>query len=305
MSKESDLRSLKMVLVVYLAVFVMKLWVYFITGVYALFAEALHTLADIFVTAFLLIALVISHRAADEDHMYGHGRAQNAAALVAATLFISFTSFKLYEEAVPRLYTHHEAAYSNLWLAVYVLLASMAIAAAPMVLMFTKKKMHGAAAKAQLMELVNDELGLLAALVGTLFIIEGEYLADPIAAIVVATIIAVNAVGLFRENFNMLMGGHPGRKYLREIEERVRAVKGVLGLHDLRIEYLGPDQVHVDLHIVVRRGLLVEDADAISEEVCERVQKFTGSRYCVVHLDTAGEEPAGGARAAGKTAEKG
>jgi divalent metal cation (Fe/Co/Zn/Cd) transporter/predicted small metal-binding protein len=144
------------------------------------------------------------------------------------------------------------------------------------------------------MELVNDELGLLAALVGTLFIIEGEYLADPIAAIVVATIIAVNAVGLFRENFNMLMGGHPGRKYLREIEERVRAVKGVLGLHDLRIEYLGPDQVHVDLHIVVRRGLLVEDADAISEEVCGRVQKFTGSKYCVVHLDTAGGDGAGG-----------
>jgi len=293
MSKDSDLRSLRIVLAVYLAVFVMKLWVYFVTGVYALFAEALHTLADIFVTGFLLIALVLSHRAADDDHMYGHGRAQNAAALVAATLFISFTSFKLYEEAIPRIYTHHEAAYSNLWLAVYVLIASMVIAAAPLVWMLMKKRTHGAAAKAQLMELVNDELGLIAALVGTLFIIHGEAIADPIAAIVVATIIAVNAVGLFRENFNMLMGGHPGAKYLRQIEEQARSVKGVLDIHDLRIEYIGPDQVHVDLHIVVEKGMLVEDGDAISEEVCERIQKFTGSRYCVVHLDTAAEKRSG------------
>jgi len=294
MSKETDLRSLKTVLVVYLAVFVMKLWVYFITGVYALFAEALHTLADIFVTGFLLIALVLSHRAADEDHMYGHGRAQNAAALVAATLFISFTSFKLYEEAIPRIYTHHEAVYSNLWLAVYVLVASMVIAAAPLVWMFMKKRTHGAAAKAQLMELVNDELGLLAALVGTLFIIHGEAIADPIAAIIVATIIAVNAVGLFRENFTMLMGGHPGAGYLKQLEEQARSVKGVLDLHDLRIEYIGPDQVHVDLHIVVEKGMLVEDGDAISEEVCERIQKFTGSRYCVVHLDTPAEKKSDG-----------
>lgn len=286
MSKESDLRALRIVLVVYLAVFVLKLGVYFVTGVYALFAEALHTLSDIFITCFLLIALVWSHKAADEDHMYGHGRAQNAAALVAATLFISFTSFKLYEEAIPRIYTHHEATYSNLWLAVYVLMVSMVIAAVPMILMFMRKKLHGAAAKAQMMELVNDELGLLAALVGTLFIIEGEAIADPIAAIVVATIIAVNAVGLFRENFSLLMGGHPGKEYIKQIEQLALSVEGVISIHELRVEYLGSDSVHVDLHIVVKRGIPVEEADEISEKVCLLVEKFTGSHYCVVHLDT-------------------
>jgi len=66
-------------------------------------------------------------------------------------------------------------------------------------------------------ELVNDELGLMAALAGTPFIIEGEPLADPIAAVIVATIIAVNAAGLFRENFSMLMGGHPGKDHIRHL----------------------------------------------------------------------------------------
>ena len=48
-SQESDVRALKIVVGVYVLIFVMKLAVYFMTGVMAIFAEALHTLSDIFV----------------------------------------------------------------------------------------------------------------------------------------------------------------------------------------------------------------------------------------------------------------
>jgi Co/Zn/Cd efflux system component len=57
----------------------------------------------------------------------------------------------------------------------------MFIAAIPLIRLFTQKK-KGAAAKAQFMELINDELGLIAALIGTFFIIGGTYIADPIAS---------------------------------------------------------------------------------------------------------------------------
>jgi divalent metal cation (Fe/Co/Zn/Cd) transporter len=68
----------------------------------ALLAEALYTLSDTFIPSFLLVALIYSRKGPDEAHMFGHGRTQNVAALVAATLFISFSSYKLYEEAIPR-----------------------------------------------------------------------------------------------------------------------------------------------------------------------------------------------------------
>jgi cation diffusion facilitator family transporter len=151
------------------------------TGVMALFAEALHTLSDIFISGFLLVATLWSRKKADEVHMFGYGRAQNVAALVAATLFISFTSLKLYEEAIPRLFAPEEASYQNLNLALGVIIVSMFIAAIPLIRLFTQKK-KGAAAKAQFMELINDELGLIAALIGTSFIIGGTYIADPIAS---------------------------------------------------------------------------------------------------------------------------
>jgi cation diffusion facilitator family transporter len=289
MKEQEDVRGLQLALGVYILVFAMKLSVYFLTGVMALFAEALHTLSDIFVSSFLLLAAYYSRKAADQVHMFGHGRAQNVAALVAATLFISFTSYKLYEEAIPRLFQPGEANYQNLPLALGVIVASMLIAAAPLVKLLRQKE-RGAAAKAQLMELVNDELGLLAALIGTAFIVWGKPLADPIATIVVATIIAYNAVGLFRENLSFLLGRSPEPEWLAQMESQARSVPGVLGVHDLRAEYIGPDTVHAGMHIEVQRGLPIEEADRIAREVRERVHQGTKPGYCYIHVDPAEPE---------------
>src|SRR5512132_1755234 len=156
-------------LVAYVAVFALKLGAYFVTGVMVLLAEALHTLSDIFISSFLLIAVVWSRRKADQVHMFGYGRAQNVAALVAATLFISFTSYKLFEESVPRLFRAESSEYGRLWLALTVILVSMVIAAVPLAALLRQQQL-GASARAQLIELFNDQLRLLASLAGTLFI---------------------------------------------------------------------------------------------------------------------------------------
>jgi cation diffusion facilitator family transporter len=286
-----ELRVLKLTLGLYLVIFVLKLVVYFLTGVLALLAEALHTLSDIFVAAFLLAALIWSRKDADEVHMFGYGRVQNVAALVAATLFVSFTSFKLYEEAIPKLFRSEVAAYQNLWLAVGVIVTSMLVGAAPLVGLLRQEK-RGAASKAQLGELINDELGLLAALAGTLFIITGWPLADPIAAIVVATIIAINGVRLFMENLSVLVGRSPGPAFLARVERLARSVPGVSGIHELRAEYIGPETVRAGIHIEVEPGLSIVEADRIAEEVRQRVHQDTGCRYCVIHVDPASVEDA-------------
>ncbi len=279
-----EVHALKLTLGLYVVIFVLKLGVYFLTGVLALLAEALHTLSDIFVAGFLIVALIWSRKEADEIHMFGYGRAQNVAALVAATLFVSFTSFKLYEEAIPKLLRPGETAYQNLWLALGIIVASMIIAAAPLIGL-ARQKQRGAAAKAQLVELINDELGLAAALAGTLFIMMGRPIADPIAAIIVATIIAINGIGLFLENLSVLVGRSPGSAFLARVENLARSVNGVLGIHELRAEYIGPDTVRAGMHIEVQRGLTIEEADRIADEVRQKVHQATGCRYCTIHMD--------------------
>ncbi|MDL1944832.1 cation transporter [Chloroflexi bacterium CFX2] len=290
MKESSDIRTLKIALGAYFLVFALKLVVYFMSGVMALLAEALHTLSDIFVTGFLLFAAYYSRRSADQEHMFGYGRAQNIAALVAATLFISFTSYKLYEESIPRLFTSHEAEYQNLWLAIGVIVLSMVIAAVPLIQLYLQKT-RGAAAKAQFLESINDELGLVAALIGTLFILWDMSIADPIASIVVATIIAYNGFKLFRENWSLLLGRSPGPNYLNKMQSIALSTPGVLGVHDLRAEYIGPDTVHAGMHIEVARGTPVEEADRISEEVNKRIHTDMEAGFCVIHVDPAPQSP--------------
>ncbi len=289
---DKDQRSIIITLVIYVLIFAMKLAAFFMSGVMVILAEALHTLSDIFISGFLLVAIYMSRKAADKVHMFGYGRAQNVAALVAATLFLSFTSYKLYEEAIPRLFNPVESTYQNLPLVLIVIGISMIIAAAPLVSLFRQRE-RGAAAKAQLRELINDELGLLAALFGTLFIMWDMPLIDPIATIIVATIIAINAIGLFRENASFLMGRSPSPEIQEQIKSLACSVPGVIGVHELRAEYIGPDTIHIVMHIVVPRGMHVEEADSITKEVRNLMHEFVSAHNCVIHIDPAkaDEEP--------------
>ena len=276
MQENEDVRNLQLTLIVYLFIFAIKLAAYFLSGIVAVLAEALHTLSDIFIAGFLLAAAFYSRRKADQVHQFGYGRAQNVAALVAATLFISFTSFELYREALPRLFKHETATFQNIPVAIGVLIVSILIAGAPLLKLF-RQKTRGAAAKAQFMELINDELGLLAALAGTLFVMMGVTIADPLAAMVVATIIAINAVGLFRENLSFLLGRAPSPEFMARLEAAARSVPGVMGIHYLHAEYIGPAVIHGDIHIQVEPTLTVVEGHRIAKKVDLMLEPLMGN----------------------------
>lgn len=290
MSDPGDVKAIRLAVILYVVVFALKLSVYAVSGVMVILAEALHTLSDILISGFLLVATMWSLKKADATHMFGHGRAQNVAALVAATLFVSVTSLRLFEEAVPRLFRPEEATHQRLPLVLGVIVLSMAIAAAPLVRLW-RRRSAGAVARAQLMELLNDQLGLVAALVGTLFVLWGQPIADPIASLVVGGLIALNAVRLMRENSSFLLGRSPGPAFLAEVEGLALSVDGVLGVHQLRAEQVGPEAVHVSMHITVRRGTPIEDADQVAQSVARLVHQKATPGYCVIHVDPAKSDP--------------
>ncbi len=279
---DKEIRSLYMTVGFYAIIVIIKLIAYFSTHVMALLAESFHTLSDLFISGFLLVAILWSRRQADKEHMFGHGRAQNVAALLAATLFLSFTSYKLYEEAIPKLFHPATGNHENLPIAIAVLLVSMLIAAAPLVSLL-RQKVLGAAARAQMIELINDELGVTSALVGTIFIAAGYPLADPIATIIVATIIAVNAIGVFRDNLGLVLGKSPGSDYIEKVRQIAMSTDGVLGVVGPWAEYIGPDSIHIDLQVKVASGITIDEANRIARTVRQRIQAEMNCLYCSVH----------------------
>jgi cation diffusion facilitator family transporter len=147
------------------------------------------------------------------------------------------------------------------------------------------------AARAQLIECLNDELGLLAALGGTIFVARGIHLADPIASLVVAGLIAANAIGLFRDNARILMGRAPGREFFERVEQLARSVPAVKAVHDLRAEYVGPDTIHLTIHVEVEPTLTVAEGEEVAKAVRDTLMAETRVGYCVVHVDPVGAPP--------------
>lgn len=270
---------------VYVVIFVVKLATYFVTGVVALLAESIHSLTDIVVATFIVLAFVYSRKTADKEHQYGHARAENVAAVIAATLFISFTSVQLYQEAFSQL-VGQTPTYQHLPLAIDIVVLSMVVEATPLILF--RNTFRGPAATAALTDLINDELALVAVLVGTMFLVRGYAIADPIAVIIVATIIAVRGVVLLLQNTSYLLGRSPDVAFLARAADIAEAVKGVRQVHDLRGEYIGPDMVHLEMHVAVAPGTSIEDADRIADEVQDRLSAEGGCRYCTVHPEPDG-----------------
>lgn len=281
----AETRGIKIALLSYSALVVLQLGAYALTGVLVLFAQALEMLSDVLVSSFLLVSIYWSRKPPDEFHMFGHGRGQNVAALVSATILIFFISLETFRESVPRLFeTQPTIELPNTNLALAVIVIGMVAIAVP-TLDILRVKTKGASVKAQLTSLLKDEVSYMAAVIAVVLVAQGYVLADPVASTFVAAIIALSGIYLFKDNVQYLVGKAPTKEFMEKIESTAKSVKGVLGVHDLKAEYVGPNMVHTGFHIEVAKGTTIEEADRIAEEVHKKVSRETGCKYCVIHVD--------------------
>jgi len=283
----TETRGIKIALIGYSILVVMQLATFYLTNILVLLAQALEMLSDVLVSTFLLLSAFWSRKPADEFHMFGHGRAQNVAALVSATILIFFMSLETFREAIPKFFQVPEASeFQNANLALIVILLGMFVVAIPTIDIL-RVKARGASAKAQLVSLIKDEVSYVAALAAVVLVAQGYYLADPLASLFVAAVIALGGFYLFKDNVHYLVGRAPSKEFIEKVEATAKSVKGVLGVHDLKAEYVGPNVVHTGFHIEVAKGTPIEEADRIAEAVKERVSRETGCQHCVIHVDPA------------------
>jgi len=274
--KSAETRGIKAALLAYSLLFVLQITAYFKTNLLTLMAQALEVLSDVLVCSFLLISIFWSRRPPDELHMLGHGRSQNVAALVSATIFIAFMSVEVLREAVPKLLQEPEShSTQDPSLALLVIIVSMIVLIIP-IIDIVRIKTRGASIKTQLVQLSKDEISYVPALIGVMLVSGGFYLADAVTSVIIAAIIAVGGIYHFRDNVHYLVGRAPDRAFMERLERPTRAVPGVPGVHDLKAEYVGPGVVQAGFHTDVRRGTLIEEADRIAHEVEQRVKTGTG-----------------------------
>lgn len=278
-------RGIWISIIAYAILFALFVSVYLSTHLVVILAEAYDALSDIIISAFLLISVWWSEKPADDFHMFGHGRVQNVGALVAATIFILFLSLETFRQSIPELLAPGGTGeILDIRAGVAVTLLAMLITAAPLVSIIRTAR-RGAAVRAQLVALVEMELAFFLALVALVLTANGYAVANPLSSLAIGILILVSGLYLLKDNADYLIGKAPPISFLEEIRTTARSVPGVLGVHDLKAEYVGPGIIHSGFHITIAANTSIEKADQIAEEVKKQVEEKTGCRFCVIHVD--------------------
>jgi divalent metal cation (Fe/Co/Zn/Cd) transporter len=88
-----------------------------------------------------------------------------------------------------------------------------------------------------------------------------------------------------------LLGQAPPAEFIARLGDTARSVAGVVGIHGVRAEYIGPGVIHGDIHIEVSPTLTVVEAHNIARSVDAVMEPVLGDGICEVHVDPRVGEP--------------
>src|SRR3954468_10309780 len=182
-----------------------KLGTGLVTGSLGILAEAAHSGTDLVAALLTLFAVRIAVRPADEEHHYGHGKAEHLAALAESTFLMLVSGFLAYQ-AVSRLTAATPHHVDTRWWAFVVLAIVISVDASRAVISArAARRHHSAALASNALHFASDLGGSLAVLVGLVFVALGEPRADAVAALIVGAIVLLAAIRLARQSIEVLM----------------------------------------------------------------------------------------------------
>ena len=263
----------------------LKLVTGLISGSLGLLSEALHSGTDFVAALLTFFAVGVSGRPADRHHAYGHGKAENLAALAEAA-FLALLSLLVAFAAVRRFGDPPELELA--WWVFAVLGVVIVVDATRMALSFRTARRYGSAAlQSNAIHFGSDLAGSSAVLVGLLFARAGHAEGDAVAALFVAVLVIIAAVRLMRGNVDVLMDSVPD-----EAEAAARAAITELPgveLRRLRMRQSGNRQF-ADVVIGVPAGAAVGQGHAAADAVEAAVQHALPRSDVVVHVEPGDEQ---------------
>ena len=233
---------------------------------YALIADATESSADVLSSGLLWIGLRIAQKPPDNEHPYGHGKAEPLAAIV-ISLFLMAAAVWIGWHAVEFIRTPHPMPRS---FTLYVLLGVILVKEGLFWYVLKVGKQIGSqAVKSDAYHHRADAITSIAAFIGisiALLLGPGHESADDWAALVASGIVLYNAITLLRPAVNEVMDAAPSK----EIVGRVRHLAGqnplVRKVEKCYVRKMGFDYF-VDIHIQVDGALSVTEGHAISHAV--------------------------------------
>lgn len=259
-----------------------------ITGSIAILTEAVHSAIDLLASIIALVSVRKADEPADEDHPYGHEKAENVAAGAEAMLILLGAAI-IVIEAVRRLFAGSEVDQVGIGIAVigFSVLANLVVST---YLFRRAAALDSPALEGDAAHLRADALTSIAVLVGLLLVeITGIAAFDSIAALVVACAIVATGVRLALRSGRVLMDEAPPEQELDRIERAIAAARPpeMAGYHKLRARRAGSRR-HVDLHVQFRSGTSLEEAHRLAHELRDAITAELPNADVLIHVEPEG-----------------
>ena len=284
-------RAAALGLVVNLGLGMVKLVGGVVSGSFALISDAVNSLGDVFTSTTILFALHFAQRPPDDEHPYGHTRAEAIAASNVALLVI-LSALAVGWEALQRIHVLHDLPPPwTLWIAA----ANVAIKEGLYQYKIRVARRTGSSAiLANAWDHRSDAFCSLAVLVGLAIVRWGGPAwigADEVAALVVVAAIVWSGLVLFRNSASELMDVQASDSFVADVRAAAGDVPGVRGVEKLWLRKSGLEYF-ADIHIEVDPQLTVAEGHRIGHVVKdELLARFTILRDVLVHLEPCSHEP--------------
>ncbi|MCT4607243.1 MAG: cation diffusion facilitator family transporter [Marinisporobacter sp.] len=249
----------------------------------AMIADALHSGSDIIATTIVLHGIKISHRPPDEEHHYGHGKAESIVAKIIAVLLI-ITGIGIGASA------YHSLKSPNLQApqSIAIWAAGLSIIVKEWMYRYTVKigkKIESQALIADAWHHRTDAFSSIAALIGITGAVMGYPILDPIAGIVVALMIIKAGFSIYLDAINELMDTAPSEEIIEQLRKISLSVDGVKNVHKIRARKNG-NQIYVDLVICVDKYITVEQGHHFATQAKYNIlDAIPNIKDVVVHVD--------------------
>lgn len=274
--------------VVGIIVFTLKGAAWWVTGSIALLSDALESIINIAASLAALVALRISAQPADDNHPYGHHKAEYISAVVEGVLILLAAGSILREAYFgfldPRL---PDQPFQGILLNG---LATVLNAVWCSVLLRYGRRWRSPALVADGRHLLTDVVTSIGVLVGFVLVpLVGWPQLDPLIAGLVALNILWTGWSLMRESVGGLMDEAPPANVVARIKELVSThAAGAIEAHDLRTRHAGR-MTFVEFHLVVPGEMTVAAAHDICDRIEQAFEADMEDMVITIHVEPEGE----------------
>jgi cation diffusion facilitator family transporter len=252
---------------------------------YALIADAIESTTDIFSSFLVLFGIKYSNRPADENHPYGHGRAEALITFIVVGFLITSATIIAYESII-NIQTPHGL--PKTW--TLFVLGGIIIwkEASFRIVMKKSKETNSSALRADAWHHRSDAITSVAAFIGisiALFFGKGYEAADDWAALFASGFILYNGYLIFRPALGEIMDEHLYDDVVEKVRQIADTVTGILGTEKCFIRKAGM-MYHLELHAIVDAYITVKQGHELAHILEDTLRsKIPELGHILIHIE--------------------